>query len=278
MTRRKLFYKLPPSLRFAVRRLYYLPTDILWRLQNPDKLKPPVGLIYTGAGNFLALGNKILLLMQKFGLQPSHNFIDVGSGIGRVALPLTTFLNKDAQYHGFDVIQLGVNWCQKNIHKKYNNFSFLYTPIYNDLYRNDGTKAEEFIFPYQANYFNYGIANSLFTHMMPNEVAHYYNELYKVMAIGGKFYATFFLVSASNKEKYTSNPNFQFLIDKGDFKLMDEKVTSANIAFDEDYLFNKIIDPLKFKIIYKQYGYWHNEALAATCDEYQDIVVVEKIG
>jgi len=37
-------------------------------------------------------------------LQPDQQVLDIGSGIGRIARALTTYLSKDGQYRGFDVI------------------------------------------------------------------------------------------------------------------------------------------------------------------------------
>lgn len=41
--------------------------------------------------------------------------MDIGSGIGRTAVPLTKFLNPDARYEGFDVVKKGVKWCNAKI-------------------------------------------------------------------------------------------------------------------------------------------------------------------
>jgi ubiquinone/menaquinone biosynthesis C-methylase UbiE len=276
-TKRNIFYKLPPNWRFAIRRLYFLPSDILAKISSNKNLMPPKGLIYTGAGDFLKMGTQITnMFVKKHGLQPHHKVLDVGSGIGRLAIPLTTIIDTKGSYDGFDVIKIGTDWCTKNITKRFSNFVFKYVPLHNDLYNNDGQKANAFKFPYPDNSFDFGIANSLFTHMMPDEVQHYYNEIYRVLKPGGKFYATFF--SVNKESRYTSNPIFSFNVIKNNYRLMDEKVTSANIAFDEYYLHNTIINPTKFNIIYKSYGYWSNETNAPNCEEYQDIVVVEKKG
>lgn len=264
-------------MRFAIRRLYFLPSDVLTALKGNKNLMPPKGLIYTGAGEFLKMGTQITnMFVNKHGLQPHHKVLDVGSGIGRLAIPLTKIINANGSYDGFDVIKIGTDWCTKNITKRFANFKFKYMPLHNDLYNNTGAEANKFVFPYPDNSFDFGIANSLFTHMMPDEVQQYYTEIHRVLKPGGKFYATFF--SVNTQARYTSNPIFSFNIIKNNYRLMDEKVTSANIAFDEHYLHNTIINPSQFNIIYKSYGYWSHEADAPNCEEYQDIVVVEKKG
>jgi ubiquinone/menaquinone biosynthesis C-methylase UbiE len=272
---RNLFYKFSPNLRFIIRRIYYFPKDLFAKFFGSKELMPPQGLIYTGAGDFIKMGNKISAsFVTKHGLQPHHHVLDVGSGIGRLAIPLTKIINSQGSYNGFDVIKIGTDWCTKNITKRFANFVFKYVPLHNDLYNNNGQKAEQFIFSYADNSFDFGIANSLFTHMMPDEVQHYYNEIYRVLKPGGIFYATFFCVK--EEARYTSNPIFSFNVIKNKYRLMDEKVTSANIAFDQDYLFSEIINPNLFEIKYQSNGYWSNEADFEKCEEYQDIVVVVK--
>ena len=58
------------------------------------------------------------------GLKPDHNVLDIGSGIGRVALPLTQYIYSTSHYIGIDVIFDAVSWCYENIHTRYPNFEF----------------------------------------------------------------------------------------------------------------------------------------------------------
>ena len=154
MSLRKIYYTLPASLRFTVRRMVYLPQDIWNNLFGKKELMPPKGLIFTGSGDFIELGNKLVnSLKEHCNLEPNHSVLDIGSGIGRVAIPLTTYLESKAEYHGFDVIELGVTWCQNNITKKYQNFTFKYVPLLNDLYRDNGADAATYKFEYPKNHF-----------------------------------------------------------------------------------------------------------------------------
>ncbi len=134
MSIRKLFYLLPPCLRFLVRRIYYLPLDIYENLAGKkEPLVPPRGLIFTGGGDFLREGRRVVELLKKEGeLSPHHRVLDMGSGIGRIAIPLTRELDSNGSYEGFDIIELGISWCRKNIGKKYPNFKFTHIRLQND--------------------------------------------------------------------------------------------------------------------------------------------------
>jgi cyclopropane fatty-acyl-phospholipid synthase-like methyltransferase len=48
------------------------------------------------------------------GLRPEHTVLEVGCGIGRMAIALTSFMGSGT-YDGFDVAPQGVRWCQRNV-------------------------------------------------------------------------------------------------------------------------------------------------------------------
>lgn len=269
---RKLFYSLPTSWRFWARRLVFLPTDIL----RPQKGYPPKGLIYTGGGDFAKQGqNYVDLFIEKGGLKTSDHFLDIGSGIGRVAIPLAKYLAKNTTYEGFDVVKLGVSWCQKNVSSKHPNFTFTYVDLLNDLYRADGDDAATYEFPYQANSFQFACSMSVFTHMLPNEVKNYFQELYKVLSPGGRIFASFFIINPETNGFMDKQNHFVFKHKKENYYLMDEQVKGANVAFDESYLLSEIVDPNQFSLVYKNYGFWSGRN-KANCDDFQDVLILEK--
>ena len=122
---RNIYYALSPQLRLFVRKLVYWPMDLFSPKNN---LIPPKGLIYTGRGDFLKAGkywtNKFI---EEGGLLSDDKLLDIGSGIGRMAVGLTSYL-KTGEYEGFDAVQQGVDWCQINIQSKFPNFQFYIPP------------------------------------------------------------------------------------------------------------------------------------------------------
>ena len=271
---RKIYYSIPSSWRFKVRRIVFLPYDLLPKKSN---LTPPKGLIYTGRGDFIGQGNKYVSLFSKYGnLQPNAHFLDIGSGIGRVAIPLTKHLSNKAEYQGFDVIKLGTSWCQKNISTKFPNFKFTYVPLLNDLYRDNGKDAATYRFPYSKNYFDFACSISVFTHMLPNEVANYFDELEKVMKPGGQIFTTFFILNKESAKLMNQSKSFNFSYKMDNYYLMDANVKGANVAFEEDYLMNKIIKINRFKIITKNYGHWCGRNKSESFD-FQDVLIIEKL-
>lgn len=272
---RRLYYSLPPHLRFLARRLYFLPVDLYEGLAGRrDELTPPRGLIYTGSGDFKEQGRKLLEYFIKYGgLQPHHHVLDVGSGIGRAAVPLTGYLDSRGSYEGFDVVKTGVDWCRKRISTRFPNFNFRFIPLDNDLYRSGGARASTFEFPYPDGRFDFVILTSVFTHMLPDEVANYLREIRRGLKPGGTCFATFFLWNEDTARLSESNKAFRFPHDHGFFRLMDEQVQSANVAFDETHLKKEMIEKAGLSIRSTFYGYWRGLP-KEECLDFQDIVVM----
>ena len=125
---RKIYYALSPQMRFVVRRICYSPIDCFDRLTGRrDKFTPPKGLIFIGSGDFRKQGDRLLNLLKQYGnITPQSHILDVGCGIGRLAVPLTHFLDKNGRYDGFDIVKNGIDWCNKHIAKDFPHFRFLH--------------------------------------------------------------------------------------------------------------------------------------------------------
>jgi SAM-dependent methyltransferase len=199
MTARQIYYALSPRMRLLARRLFYLPIDMLEGISGKrDTLTPPRGMIFVGSGDFKAQGQIMLAqLVTLAGLQPHEQVLDVGSGIGRVAVPLTQYLNKAGSYEGIDIVRTGVDWCQRKISRVHANFRFTHIDLKNDLYNlSTEQEAKGFVFPYTDNRFDVVFLFSVFTHMMPDDTANYLQQIARVMKPGGRCLATFFLLTA----------------------------------------------------------------------------------
>lgn len=270
---RKLYYGIPPAGRFLLRRLYYLPHDLWAALRAGDggPVRPPKGLIYTGGGDFTAHGTLALAYFREHaGLLPRHRVLDVGSGIGRIAIPLTEYLDATGSYEGFDVVRTGVDWCTRHITTRHPNFRFRYVSLDNDLYRSDGGNAATFTFPYADRSFDLVVVNSVFTHLVPEEAVRYLSETYRVLQAGGKCYATFFLYDANTEW----SRDFPFPFDFGDYRLMDAQVRSANVAFRQEVLLAQLAR-IGFVVRRLSPGGWKGKG-DVPAEGFQDILLLEK--
>lgn len=268
---RSIYYKLSPKQRLLLRKIVYFPIDLF---RKRHELEPPKGYIYTGPGNYIEVGETFFNYFKSYGnIQPNSRILDIGSGIGRMAIPFTKFLNAKGSYHGFDVVAQGVDWCTKHITSKYPNFIFEYTPLKNDLYNlQANTEAKKFIFPYKNKSFDFAFLTSVFTHMMPDDVVHYLSEIHRVLDDDKLCLATFFILDETSK-KHMLTGNMNFSVDYDIYALMDEKVKEANVAFDKDYIFSQF-ETKGFEIVNYFPGTWSGRTENTL--SYQDIIVLKK--
>jgi SAM-dependent methyltransferase len=274
--KRRLYYYLSPGLRLLIRRLYYLPADIFEYLSSSNKKQPPKGLIYTGSGDFEKTGQHFKeIFISHCGLLPHHQVLDVGSGIGRIAIPLTGYLSGNAAYEGFDIVKTGVDWCKKNITASFPNFKFTHIDLENDLYNlTTSNRAKDFVFPYENNRFDLVILTSVFTHMMPEDVENYIEQISRVLKRGGRCIMTFFLLTDDIVHGMDSNNGLVFNYKYGHYSLLDKNVKEANVAFDEKYILD-IFSQNKLRPEQIKYGFWSGKP-KAECWDFQDIIIVEK--
>ncbi len=273
MNLRKLYYFLPPAARILARRLYFLPHDLIAKTKGNNLLKPPEGMIYTGGGDFLETGKRFKDYFIKYGgLLPSDHVLDIGSGIGRLAIPLTDYLTSEGNYNGYDLIAQGVNWCQQNISPRHPNFHFHQIKLHNDLYNKDGLDASTYSFPLDQNSQDFVFLISVFTHLIPEEMAHYVREISRMLKPGKTCFATFFIHDDLLPEV---NDAFSFKHRKEIYSLMDPKVVSANVAFKKKYLFQVFKDS-GLQVQHYFPGYWRDTGEQEKSLDFQDIVVLRK--
>lgn len=273
---RSFYYWLSPNFRRLARRIFYFPGDLYQSVFKNNSNQPPKGLIYTGSGDYVEIGLKYRkYFIELCGLKPDHHVLDIGSGIGRMALPFTDYLNDQGKYEGFDIVKAGVDWCTKNITSVYPNFKFTHIDLENELYNLDTEfKAKNFIFPYENESFDLVLLTSVFTHMVKEDVENYMTQIYRVLKNEGRCLMTFFILNKDSKNLMQNNNGIKFKYDYGDYSLMDKSVKEANIAYDEMYIRN-LLEKNNLSIKMVNYGFWCDKSKNDAMD-FQDIVIVKK--
>ena len=271
---RSFFYLLSPRGRRFIRRIFFFPLDFYFFLKGKKTYNgivlPSPGEVFTGGGDFLENGLKYKkYFIELGGLKAKDHVLDIGSGLGRMAIPLTNYLHKKASYEGFEIVKSAVDDCSKRITKKFPNFSFRHVHIENDLYVKNGACASKFVFPFDQNNFDFAWASSVFTHLEPDAVINYLKEARRVIRPGGRFLATFFLMDqesiiTSQKSKYP----FKFKIH--DAWYMSKISKSANVAFEEKKILQWANDA-GWKKAKTFHGSWSGRKGATT--DFQDIII-----
>jgi ubiquinone/menaquinone biosynthesis C-methylase UbiE len=237
---------------------------------DTSELIPPKEMLFDG-GHFKEVGEYFLrFFVDNIKLKPDEKILDVGCGIGRVAVPLTRYLNEKGLYEGFDIVAKGINWCRENIASRYPNFHFQLADVFNKTYNPQGKhRASDYRFPYEDEYFDFVFLTSVFTHMLPRDMEHYLVEISRVLKTNGRCLITFFLMKDGFRERandVNAALDFQYKVnqERTVFYVTDKNSPENAIAFDEEYIRSlyknvnlRIVEPVT-------YGF-------------QDIIIAEKI-
>lgn len=275
---RNAYYALPPVVRRISRRIWFLPVDVIESLIGArGPMVPPRGRIFIGSGDFVRAGEEIKKqLIDLGGLQPGSRVLDVGCGIGRVAVPLTGFLDDEGSYEGFDIVKSAIRWCTQKIHSSYPNFRFTHIDLKNDLY-NLGTnrEAKDFVFPYGDGEFDLVFLTSVFTHMLLADVENYLEQIHRVLKPGGTCFATFFMINEQAKYLMEQKGKFLFNTELEHHYLFHSRVKEANVAYDEAHLVHEMIVSKGFQMEQICYGFWPGRP-KSELSNFQDICVFRK--
>lgn len=228
---------------------------------------PPMRLRFVGMGDFVRVGEELAnLLTTVGGLQPDDRVLDIGCGVGRVAIPLTRFLSATGSYDGFDVVGAAVRWCSRNITASHPRFRFEHTNLYNSFYNRRGVSAAEYRFPYADASFDFAFATSVFTHLDRATARHYLEEAHRVIRPGGRLLGTFFVRGGEA-------PGLDFRHRFDGYALLDANTPDAAIEFDESLLFGELLPPSQWEIVRFERGAWSGRHDAPT---YQDTIVARR--
>jgi SAM-dependent methyltransferase len=271
------------SLRTVVERSrHFFPDTIELLTGKRDSLTPPRWLNFVGGGDFKGIGNEFFQYFLELGqLKPNEKVLEVGCGIGRMAVPLMGYLKDGGHYEGFDIVSHGIRWCQKKITRRAPHFHFLLADIFNYGYNPAGKcKAKNYRFPYEDQSFDFVFLTSVFTHMLPWDMEHYLFEIHRVLKTGGRSFITYFLLNEESLDFVSSGVSsidFKHEIDGSaaypGYRLKDPEIPEAAVAYPEKYIQElyrgssmEICQPIR-------YGSWcgRKEFLS-----YQDIVVARK--
>ncbi len=237
---------------------------------------PPPSLIFCGDGDFRAIGAEFLgHFVARGGLAPHERVLDIGCGIGRMAVPLTQYLDESGSYDGVDIVADGIGWCREAITPVYPNFAFHHLDLAHPLYNPEGSlPTTSARLPFADESFDFICMISLLTHLDMMEVGHYAREAARLLAPGGRCFATAFLM----------NPPARAALEAGGGALAfdpsapgpvwyaDPAAPSAAVAFDEDTLLDLFLRAGLRRRPGAEYGHWSGRPTPV----FQDLCVFER--
>jgi SAM-dependent methyltransferase len=231
--------------------------------------------VFTGGGDFLQVGLRYLDIFRDVGgLRSDDDVLDIGSGQGRMAIPLTGYLSREASYTGFDIVSSAVEDCRRRISSRFPSFRFECLPVMNDLYTDAGASAGSVVFPVGDDSIDFAFATSVFTHMEPSEIAHYLAETRRVVRPGGRFLCTLFLMDAVAQEA-SAGSRFAFPYREGDTWYMARRPRSANVALG-DRAWEEMVARTGWRVEALHPGSWSGRP-GPTLD-FQDVAILVQPG
>lgn len=241
-------------------------------LQRRDPLTPPRRLGFVGSGDFRSAGDEFRELFVSLGqLRPDEDVLDVGSGVGRVAIGLTEWLR--GRYEGIDVIRRGIEWCQQAITPRHPNFHFQVADVYNRHYNPMGhSSASEYRFPFEDQSFDFVVLTSVFTHLLPADRDNYISEIARVLRPGGRCFATFFLVNDDARRSQDEGRGLNFRFRRAGYWTNNQRIPEAAVAYEEADICDEFErQGLRIRMI--RYGAWSGRGDGIG---WQDVVVAAR--
>lgn len=270
---------LPRQLRWILRKMYLAPVDLADRLLGRhDPGLPPKADIFTGGVvDFTASGRGTLETISSItGVNPSSHILDVGCGIGRLAIAMPEFLDANGGYEGLDIVPEGIEWCKQHIVGPHDNIHFTLADVYNKEYNPKGSRQPaDYQFPYEDETFDAAVLLSVFTHMLPIDVDRYVGEIARVLKKNGRICASYYIIMPESLQLMTSGRGFMhFKHHLGSHWVQSRKVPELAVAYDESYL----------RGIYSKHGlsdppdtYFGRWCGRSTGLDAQDVVVATKL-
>jgi SAM-dependent methyltransferase len=249
------------------------------RVIGRDPLLPPAHLrVYyyrsLTRARFLRACQEARTELVSRGLQPTHRVLDVGCGVGNLAVGLMDYTT--AGYVGIDVHAEAIDWCRGHITTVRPDFEFHRADVFNQAYNPTGdTEAEDYRWPLDDDSCDFVHLGSVFTHMLPEGVKRYVQEISRVLAPGGSCTASYFLLNDETRRCVDQGSSFlSFGIEhaSGHCRMHRASVPEAAVAFEESYI----------RAIYEQAGLAvrevHRGGWAAGRAHEQDVLVSTPMG
>ena len=256
-----------------------------WRTKSPIGRGPipSLRLMFDGPRDyelFLKQGSETLGFYKSIaGMKPDDAILDIGCGIGRKTIPLLDYLNGDALYVGMDLDRRGIDWLLRNVTSRNQRFVFLQQDIYNKFYNPKGALIPgKLVLPFPNASFDMVVLWSVFTHMFPDDIAHYLSEIARVLKPGGTLASSYFLYDdeiLARMQRGETRPNFNHALK--DCRTTNPNMPEDALAVNRNWL-KSIQDQVGLKTQRELLGSWsgHLPPQDLEITNHQDIVVAKK--
>lgn len=231
--------------------------------------EPPRAINFAGGGSFTAIGQQqVKLITSRAGLTAKDRVLDIGCGMGRIALPLSREFPK-IDYFGFDIVAYGVTWISKKMQDRV-NFQFCHVDVANSFYNPRGRLSpDNYRFPLEDGSRDIAYATSVFTHLLEPSTRNYLKETARVLAPNGRAYLTTFIDDGSPRRE--SAFTFQHQIGCAKVESIDEPELAVAFSLLD---WGRMAHDHGLKLTKVFRGSWRGDGAG---EDFQDALLFEKV-
>jgi ubiquinone/menaquinone biosynthesis C-methylase UbiE len=232
--------------------------------------------IFVGDGDYVEISLEFLKYFIEVGkLEPTDSILDVGSGIGRMAVSLSHYLDpNEGRYLGLDPVERGVAWCKDNISSRAPNFRFKCIDVHHEVYNISGKiPASTLKFPIKDGVIDFVICTSVFSHLYEEDILNYLFEMDRVLSKKGRVFCTAYLFEGEYPPQYTNANHLCFTMSPMTGRHshhVEAYPPLAAVAFPEAY-FRQLVENIPGRRANILPGRWRG----ARGPWFQDVVLIE---
>ncbi len=243
----------------------------LHRLTTP---RPEDSAIQSVGGGYEAVAQEYLTYMIELaGLAPGARVLEVGCGIGRMALGLSAYLAEGGSYTGLDVMQPALEVARSTFraHPVASRFVFRHLDVYNGWYNPAGTMSARDVQLAQhvEGPVDFIFMTSLLTHLFPPDMAHYLEQCRRVLRPGGTVLATSWIMDDRTKAATRAGRAAIPFRELSGYWVESEANPEGALAHEESTLLAAIADA-GLRIVRRIPGFWSGAPGLA----FQDLLVL----
>ncbi len=209
-------------------------------------------------------------------ISPDTSFLEIGCGIGRDAILLAGLMSSRGRYVGIDITRPSIEWCRRNITRRHPNFEFHALDVKSPMYNPTGSVSNTTVrFPVEDDSVDRVALHSVFTHMFEDDIAHYLEEIARVMRPDALLLASFFVFddeSLAAADRQDGPLTFRHEWD-ATTRVNDPDHPEAAIAYSLDTI-ERIADKAGLRVVSVNRGFWtgaHPDAPNG-----QDVLILER--
>jgi SAM-dependent methyltransferase len=152
-------------------------------------------------------GEQLANLQHFTPIESDHHLLEVGCGVGKLAIPIAKMLSPQGHYCGVDVIGGSIEWCQKNVTPRHPNAEFIHIDAASPMYNPAGTSnPTETKLPIADGSVDRIVLYSVFTHLFEPDIRNYFAE-FRLLKPTGTVLATWLMIDDAALASVRSKPS-----------------------------------------------------------------------